>query len=160
MWYRQDIHLKMGHPFIRSLSSQWLDCALNHPITSERIITSSRKIRKRSWVTFSYLAICWGTSELLLRVTRHDNWLAYSTQVAEPSAHGWEKLRTVIVSLKCFELLDTTDIDLFFLVLFQITVYLGKRDFIDHLTHIDPIGKKTVIISHVTVPRSCSSAVI
>ncbi len=24
---------------------------------------------------------------------------------------------------------------------FQITVYLGKRDFIDHLTHIDPIGR-------------------
>ena len=23
---------------------------------------------------------------------------------------------------------------------FQITVYLGKRDFIDHLSHIDPIG--------------------
>ena len=23
----------------------------------------------------------------------------------------------------------------------KVTVYLGKRDFIDHLTHIDPIGK-------------------
>lgn len=25
-------------------------------------------------------------------------------------------------------------------VYFQITVYLGKRDFVDHLTHVDPIG--------------------
>lgn len=24
---------------------------------------------------------------------------------------------------------------------FQITTYLGKRDFIDHINHIDPIGK-------------------
>lgn len=24
--------------------------------------------------------------------------------------------------------------------LFQITVYLGKRDFVDHITHVDPIG--------------------
>lgn len=23
----------------------------------------------------------------------------------------------------------------------KITVYLGKRDFVDHLNHIDPIGK-------------------
>lgn len=27
---------------------------------------------------------------------------------------------------------------------FQITVYLGKRDFVDHLTHVDPIGKSNV----------------
>lgn len=23
----------------------------------------------------------------------------------------------------------------------QITVYLGKRDFVDHISHVDPIGK-------------------
>jgi len=23
----------------------------------------------------------------------------------------------------------------------KITVYLGKRDFVDHITHVDPIGK-------------------
>jgi hypothetical protein len=27
----------------------------------------------------------------------------------------------------------------------KITVYLGKRDFVDHITHVDPIGK---IINH------------
>lgn len=26
----------------------------------------------------------------------------------------------------------------------KITVYLGKRDFVDHLTHVDPIGKSCV----------------
>ncbi|VDK21796.1 unnamed protein product, partial [Taenia asiatica] len=26
--------------------------------------------------------------------------------------------------------------------LWQVTVYLGKRDFIDHLTHVDPIGRR------------------
>lgn len=25
----------------------------------------------------------------------------------------------------------------------KITVYLGKRDFVDHITHVDPIGKNT-----------------
>lgn len=24
--------------------------------------------------------------------------------------------------------------------LLQITVYLGKRDFVDHISHVDPIG--------------------
>lgn len=24
----------------------------------------------------------------------------------------------------------------------KITVYLGKRDFVDHITHVDPIGKR------------------
>lgn len=28
-----------------------------------------------------------------------------------------------------------------FIRLLQITVYLGKRDFVDHITHVDPIGK-------------------
>lgn len=23
----------------------------------------------------------------------------------------------------------------------QLTVYLGKRDFVDHLDHVDPVGK-------------------
>ena len=29
---------------------------------------------------------------------------------------------------------------------FQITVYLGKRDFVDHLTHVDPIGEFLVCV--------------
>lgn len=27
--------------------------------------------------------------------------------------------------------------------MFQITVYLGKRDFVDHLDHVDPVGELT-----------------
>ena len=26
----------------------------------------------------------------------------------------------------------------------KITVYIGKRDFVDHITHVDPIGELTV----------------
>lgn len=28
----------------------------------------------------------------------------------------------------------------------KITVYLGKRDFVDHITHVDPIGKYFALI--------------
>lgn len=27
----------------------------------------------------------------------------------------------------------------------KITVYLGKRDFVDHITHVDPIGKNVIL---------------
>jgi hypothetical protein len=37
----------------------------------------------------------------------------------------------------------------------QITVYLGKRDFVDHITHVDPIGKGNVKVS-ITEMLSCS----
>jgi hypothetical protein len=32
----------------------------------------------------------------------------------------------------------------YFVFFLQITVYLGKRDFVDHITHVDPIGKRDV----------------
>ena len=30
-------------------------------------------------------------------------------------------------------------------LMFQITVYLGKRDFVDHGDHIDPIGESSIL---------------
>ena len=39
---------------------------------------------------------------------------------------------------------------------FQITVYLGKRDFIDHLTHIDPIGELTIVRDHILIKEVAS----
>lgn len=31
--------------------------------------------------------------------------------------------------------------DVLFLCFVQLTVYLGKRDFVDHLDHVDPVGE-------------------
>ena len=31
----------------------------------------------------------------------------------------------------------------------KITVYLGKRDFVDHITHVDPIGLYMIFIYYV-----------
>lgn len=35
--------------------------------------------------------------------------------------------------------------EILFIVL-QVTVYLGKRDFVDHLDHVDPIGESSFVI--------------
>jgi len=37
-------------------------------------------------------------------------------------------------------------IEMLFVALFQITVYIGKRDFIDYLTRTDPIGKSASLV--------------
>lgn len=34
----------------------------------------------------------------------------------------------------------------------KITVYLGKRDFVDHITHVDPIGKTTLLLGRAPSP--------
>lgn len=37
----------------------------------------------------------------------------------------------------------------------KITVYLGKRDFVDHITHVDPIGKTTLLLGRAPSPSLC-----
>ena len=43
--------------------------------------------------------------------------------------------------LHVFQLVYRSSYSLFTCLLFQITVYVGKRDFVDHVTKVDPIGK-------------------
>ena len=33
----------------------------------------------------------------------------------------------------------------------QITTYLGKRDFVDHIEHIDPVGELSIVFFSVTL---------
>lgn len=35
----------------------------------------------------------------------------------------------------------------------QVTVYLGKRDFVDHLDHVDPVGESCLPVNYVCVGR-------
>ncbi|CAG7823642.1 unnamed protein product [Allacma fusca] len=39
----------------------------------------------------------------------------------------------------------------------KITVYLGKRDFVDHLTHVDPIGSTKLKIAVAAIDGSSDS---
>lgn len=38
----------------------------------------------------------------------------------------------------------------------QITTYLGKRDFVDHIEHIDPVGKSSLANNVVLYKRHCN----
>ena len=51
-WYLEDNPFEDGASLHLVLVKPMTGCVLNHPNTGERIITSCRKIRKRSWVTF------------------------------------------------------------------------------------------------------------
>ena len=45
-----------------------------------------------------------------------------------------ERYVSIVIEFVCWQF------NFCFLAISQITVYLGKRDFVDHLTHVDPIG--------------------
>lgn len=40
----------------------------------------------------------------------------------------------------------------------QLTVYLGKRDFVDHLTCVDPVGESKILLASITLSNIVPSA--
>lgn len=42
----------------------------------------------------------------------------------------------------------------------QLTVYLGKRDFVDHLDHVDPVGESGLVCFGVFREHGCCGAVL
>ena len=123
----------MNHNFFFLLYMRWLI----HQ-TVNQLVSEKRQRHKRRLPLFLFLP-------------RHSWWfykLLWS--VSSVSSASWMFACLFRLGARVSPFHDNTLIDSICFHPFQITVYLGKRDFVDHVSHVEPIGQLIYLLCFVS----------